>query len=132
MTGIESYPHSTNFKKEEITQTVIAQLLKQLAKGDDFIFYLDEYQESHFLDAICDGEWMALLYGNEEDEVYYSCYNSNFEGVEQDCPLEYGGQSPIKKYYALKDIALGLEAVEYFIHTGKLYPKIEWSNLIEE
>ena len=130
VTGIESYPDHTHLKPEEITQDAITCLLKQLANGDDLFFYLDEYQELEFLDAICDGEWISLLYSNKD--ISYSCYNTDFEGVEEDCPLEYGGQSPIRKFYALTDIQLGLEAVEYFIHTGKLYPKIEWAKLLDE
>ena len=39
---------------------------------------------------------------------------------------ESGGQSPIPKIQAITDIETGVQAVEYFIRTGELYPGISW------
>lgn len=65
-------------------------------------------------------------------EYYPSCDgvyedNADFAGTEELSPLESGGQSPIEKYLALKDIEAGRKAVEYFIRTGELYPGIAWA-----
>ncbi len=59
-------------------------------------------------------------------ENYYS-FNPDFAGVKESSGLLSGGQTPVEKELALTDIEAGIRAVEYFIHTGRLYPGIDWA-----
>jgi len=52
----------------------------------------------------------------------------NFAGTEELTHLLSSGQSPIEKYLAIRDIEIGVKAVEYFIRTGELYPGIDWAH----
>lgn len=67
--------------------------------------------------------------------TYNAAYADTAEQIEQFqysdktvwTPLESGGQSPVPKMEAITDMEAGRKAVEYFIHTGKLYPGIDWA-----
>lgn len=138
---IEYYPFGAVYEEDEITQPVISQILKDIATGDNIYFFLDPYGEENFLEVISDGEWLSIGYCFDIDEtgeqdIYYS-YNpdfadilrnySDFSDKESFAPIVSGGQSPIKKCFAVKDTEAVLKAVEYFIHTGKRYPGIDWA-----
>lgn len=62
------------------------------------------------------GTMEKIMEGDLTDKLLYS-------------PLYSGGQSPIPKVQAIMDIAIGLNAVEYFIRTGEIYPGIEWLHI---
>ena len=125
---IEYYPSCDGvYEEKEITDAVISKILGQIPNGINVYLSLDPYGEDDWLEVISDGEWLALGYCfNGGCDIYYS-YNADFAGTEELSPLESGGQSPIEKYLALKDIEAGRKAVEYFIQTGELYPGIAWA-----
>lgn len=86
---------------------------------------------------VSDGEWLALAFSEDFGQNNYYSYNSDFSdtiyhAIDADfsdssiyTPLESGGQSPIPNFQAIKDIEVGVKAVEYFIRTGKLYLGID-------
>lgn len=117
---------SNEYDEENITETLVSQILKEIPDGIEVLLYLDSYGEEDFLEVLCDGEWLALCRCTDTNEVYYS-YNHCFAGTEELSPLESGGQSPVEKYLAINDIDAGVKAVEYFIRTGELYPGIDWA-----
>ena len=50
-----------------------------------------------------------------------------YDSVEEDAPVEIGGQSPVPKRFALDDLSLAAECVLYFAKTGRLYPAVPWA-----
>lgn len=113
--------------EREVTEEAVAALLPQISKGIAVCLFLDPEGEESFMEVLSDGEWLALgcSYGFGS-ENYYS-YNAEYGASEEYTSLKSGGQSPIKKAFALTDFEVGKEAVAYFIHTGKLYPGIDWA-----
>lgn len=111
----------------EITQEVITDILRQIPFGIEAYLSLDSYGEDDWLEIICNKEWLALAYSTNGGQENYYSYNPDYAGIEDWSPLNSGGQSPIEKYLALTDIKAGIQAVEYFIQTGKLYSGISWA-----
>lgn len=130
-----------SYKENEITDTVIKDVLDEIRKGTDIFFYLDINGETDYMNVLSGDGWITFLVQlceeNDEDH-YYFCYNPKFqhtkELLEEDnsfsdelyTPLELGGQSPVPKIQALTDIEAGIRAAEYFIRTGKLSREIDW------
>ncbi|MCI8422529.1 MAG: hypothetical protein HFF50_03205 [Lawsonibacter sp.] len=112
---------------KEITQTLIARLLQQIPSGVEAVLYLDPDGEDNWMEVLCDGTWLALGFCGDFGQNNYYSYNPDFAGVKDKTPLKSGGQSPIEKELALTDLEAGVKAVEYFIHTGELYPGIDWA-----
>ena len=52
------YDHS--YSGDQITETLIAKILKQIPSGIETILYLDPDGEDNWLEVLCDGEWLAL------------------------------------------------------------------------
>lgn len=114
---------------------MIEKILKKIPAGLNLYLSLVPYGEEEWLEVNCDGKWIALSYCC--DGGYYS-YNGDFAHTANEVmkgnffdksiytPLNSGGQSPIAKMQAITDIDMGVKAVEYFIWTGKLYPKMDW------
>lgn len=124
---IAYYPSDNVYEENEITEAVISKILGQIPKGTNVYLSLDPYGEDEWMEVNCDGEWLFLGYCfNGGCDIYYS-YNADFAETKELSPLESGGQSPIEKYLALKDLETGTKAVEYFIRTGKRYPGIAWA-----
>lgn len=81
---------------------------------------------------------LLWTYQNAKRKLY-STYNADYESTSEEIEkfnysdktvwttLESGGQSPIPKIEAITDMEAGVKAVEYFIHTGELYPGIDWA-----
>ena len=116
-----------DYEREEITEEVIAELLKRIPVELNVYLSLVPYGEDDWLEVISNGEWLALGYSSDNGQNNYYSYNSDFANTEEMSPLISGGQSPIEKYLAIKDIEAGIKAVEYFIRTGELYPGIDWA-----
>lgn len=117
------------YEEDEITEDIIAKVLREIPEGIEVYLSLNPFGEEDWLEVLCDGEWLALGY-MVDNECYYS-YNKDFEGTKELSPLESGGQSPVEKYLAIKDIDAGIKAVEYFIRTGQLYPGIDWARQMD-
>ena len=117
-----------NFAAGELPVPEALSLLKQrpFQTGLGWYLYLDPDGEGEFMEVLCDGTWLALGVSDGGTENYYS-YNPAFTNVTEFTGLRSGGQSPVEKELALTDIDAGIRAVEYFIHTGQLYPGIDWA-----
>lgn len=118
------YGHS--YRRDHITEDLVAKILKQIPTGIEAILYLDPDGEDNWMEVLCDGEWLALGFCGDFGQNNYYSYNPAFAGVVEKTPLRSGGQSPIERELVLQDIESGVKAVEYFIRTGKFYPGIDW------
>lgn len=126
------------FEGEEITEAVIAEVLKEIPSGLNVYLSLASYGEDDWLEVNCDGEWIALGFSGDGGQNNYYSYNpafadtadeiekANFTDKSIYTDLESDGQSPIPKIQAITDIEAGIKAVEYFIRTGEFYPRIDW------
>ena len=126
------------YEGEEITETVIAEVLRKIPSGVNVYLSLVPYGEDDWLEVNCDGKWIALGFSGDCGQNNYFSYNSafastadqiekaNFSDKNIYTSLQSGGQSPIPKIQAITDIEAGIKAVEYFIRTGKFYPGIDW------
>lgn len=93
------------------------------------------------MEVLSDGEWLSIgcSFDREGEFQNYYTYNADYESTSEEIEkfnysdktvwttLESGGQSPIPKIEAITDMEAGVKAVEYFIHTGELYPGIDWA-----
>jgi len=131
-------PPYKKYKREEITEKIIAKVLKKIPDGINIYLLLDPNGEDDWLEVNCDGEWIALTFSGDFGQNNYYLYNPAFAHTADQIDkadfsdksiytdLESGGQSPIPKIQAITDIEAGVKAVEYFIRTGELYPGIDW------
>lgn len=121
------------YRGTEITEKIIAEVLKEISDGINIYLYLDPDGEDNWLEVNCDGEWIALGYSGEFGQNNYYSYNpafadtadqinnATFEDKSIWTDLQSGGQSPIPKILAITDIELGVKAVEYFIRESTGY-----------
>lgn len=112
---------------EAVTEASVAALLEQIPKGIAVCLFLDPDGEESFMEVLSDGKWLALGCSYDFGTENYYSYNAEYGVSEEYTPLKSGGQSPVKKAFALTDFETGKEAVAYFIHTGKRYPGIDWA-----
>jgi len=127
-----------NYAREEITEAIIAEVLKKITNGINIYLFLDPDGEDDWLEVNCDTEWISLGFSGDFGQNNYYTYNpayadtvdqisqADFSDKNIYTNLESGGQSPIPKIQAITDIEVGVRAVEYFIRTGKFYPGIDW------
>ncbi len=139
---IEYYPFGDIYEQNDINQEVILKILNEIPEGFTGYFFLDPYGETDWMEVVSDGTWIYLgCCFDNEDADDFSCaysYNPEFaytaESLEKAkfsdktlyTSMDSEGQSPIPKIQAIQDMEAGIKAVEYFIHTGKLYPGIDW------
>lgn len=126
------------YEGAEITEDVIADILKKIPAGINIYLSLIPYGEDDWLEVNSNGEWLSLGYSSQNGQNNYYSYNDSFADTAERIgeadfsdetvysPLNSGGQSPIPKIQAITDIEAGRKAVEYFIRTGELYPGIDW------
>lgn len=121
-----------HFAGEEITGGVLEKLsaLIRAGKIGSAFLSLDENGEEDFFTVDIKDGWAALLFNSWDengDAVCFQPINEKYQSVEEDAPVEIGGQSPVPKRFALDDLALAAECVVYFARTGKLCPKVPWA-----
>lgn len=120
------------FEGEEITDGVLEKLsgLIRAGKTDSAFLSLDENGEEDFFTIdIADG-WAAPVFSTWDekgDAVCFQPVNEKFDSVEEDAPVEIGGQSPVPKRFALDDLALAAECAVWFARTGELCPRVPWA-----
>lgn len=120
------------FVNDELTDDVLEELsdLIRTGKVDSVFLSLDENGEEDFFTADIKDGWAALSF-NTWDEggsaVWYQPINERYQEVEEDAPVEIGGQTPIPKRFALDDLALAAECAVYFAQTGKLSSAVPWA-----
>ena len=71
------------------------------------------------------------IWDENGDAVYFQPINEKYPSVEEDAPVEIGGQTPVPKRFALDDLALAAECAIYFAKTGKLSPAVQWAEFAE-
>lgn len=125
-----------NFVNSEITQEVLDKLsgLIQAGKISSLLISLDENGEEDFFTMDIEDGWAAPAFNiwNEDgDAVCFQPINEKYQSVEEDAPVEIGGQSPVPKRFALDDLALAAECAIYFAKTGKLSPAVQWAEFSE-
>lgn len=121
-----------NCTNGEITQAVVDKLIKKVRKGDvnSLCLSLDESGEEDFFTMDLENGWAAPMFnvwGEDGEAICFQPINDKYNSVEEDAPVEIGGQSPVPKRFALDDLNLAAECVAYFAKTGKLYPGISWA-----
>ncbi len=138
---IEYYPSGDIYEEDHITPELIETILREIPKGISIYLYLDPNGECDFMEVLSDGEWLSIgcSFDREGEFQNYYTYNADYESTSEEIEkfnysdrtvwttLESGGQSPIPKVEAITDMEAGVKAVEYFIHTGELYPGIDWA-----
>ncbi len=138
---IEYYPSGGTYTEEQITPKLIRKILKEVPEGIGVYLFLDPNGECDWMEVLSDGEWLSLgcYFDVDDGNEYVYTYNPNYAHTETQVDLanysdtnvwtdlESGGQSPIPKLYATTELELCTKAVEYFIHTGKIYPGADWA-----
>lgn len=115
-----------------LTREVVDELAGRIRAGavSSLLLSLDENgEEDCFTMDVRDG-WAApafLTTGEKGEEVCYQPVNEKYDSVEEDAPVEIGGQSPVPRRFALDDLALAAECAVCFAQTGKLHPGIPWA-----
>ena len=69
----EDYPYSS-YEEDEITEEIIAKILKDIPEGVEMYLYLDPSGEVDVFEVICDREWLAIglsLHGGTREEKNY-------------------------------------------------------------
>ena len=113
-------------EEREILAQELAQAV-QKEKVQDFILSLEPWGEGHFLCGEFAPGWAALWYDwTDSPTGSYSCYNPDYDTVEDLCPIEVGGQSPVPKMWALEDMEEAARIVRHFLLTGELAPGSLW------
>ncbi|MCI8946092.1 MAG: hypothetical protein HFI91_03385 [Lachnospiraceae bacterium] len=117
---------------QEITKDVVEKLVRLVRKGQihSLCLALDVCGEENFFTMDIEDNWAAPIYNiwNEDGEaVCFQPVNDKYDSVEEDAPVEIGGQSPVPKRFALDDLSLAAECVLYFAKTGRLYPAVPWA-----
>lgn len=139
---IEYYPGGGIYDEAQITPELIGKILAEVPQGISIYLFLDPYGECDWMEVLSDGEWLSLGCSFDRNGEYhnYYTYNSayadtaeminkfNYSDKSTWTSLESGGQSPVPKMEAITDMENGVKAVEYFIHTGELYPGIDWAH----
>lgn len=120
------------FVNGELTEEVLDELAKLIRSGkiSSLLLSLDEDGEEDFFTMDIEDGWAAPMFNiwNEDgDAVCFQPINEKYASVEEDAPVEIGGQSPVPKRFAFDDLALAAECAVYFARTGKLYPAVQWA-----
>ena len=121
-----------HFVNSEITEEVLDKLAKLIRAGkiDSLLLSLDENGEEDFFTMDIEDGWAAPMFNvwNEDGEaICFQPINEKYTSVEEDAPVEIGGQSPVPKRFALDDLALAAECVLYFARKGTLCPSVQWA-----
>lgn len=132
--GWRDFPHGDypedNWKN--LTPEGRAELAAQLAESirggrvEALTASFEPWGEEMFLGGEFAQGWAALWYDDMENGVSYTIRNPDYDSVEELCPVEIGGQSPVAKKWALEDLDLAGRIVEHFLLTGKLLPGTRW------
>lgn len=121
----DNWKNLSRSEQEELAEELAEAVRKE--KVQDLILSLEPWGEGHFLCGEFAPGWAALWYDSTDDRaVCYNCYNPDYDTVEDLCPIEVGGQSPVPKMWALEDMAEAARIVRHFLLTGELAPDSRW------
>lgn len=132
--GWKDFPHGNdeedNWKNltPEERKELAAQLAESIRKEKvlELCLSLEPWGEENYLAGEFAPGWAALWYDDTERGASYTVYNSDYDTVEELCPIEIGGQSPVAKQWALENMDLAARIVEHFLLTGQLLPGSKW------
>lgn len=121
-----------SFFNDELTEGVIMELFTLICSGEigSLLLSLDENGEEDFFTMDIKDGWAAPMFNtwNEDgDAVCFCPINEKYQSVEEDAPVEIGGQSPVPKRFAMDDLSLAAECAVYFAKMGKLLPSVQWA-----
>ena len=124
------------FINDELTDDVLENLFALIWTGqiDSLLISLDENGEEDFFTMDIEEGWAAPtfnIWDENGDPVYFQPINEKYQSVEEDAPVEIGGQTPVPKRFALDDLALAAECAIYFAKTGQLSPTVQWAEFSE-
>lgn len=132
--GWKKFPHSEyqednwwNLPQEE-KERLAAELARAVRKDDvaELRLSMEPWgEENSFCGEFAQG-WAALWYDDLEDGAAYTIHNTDYDTVEDLCPVEVGGQSPVPKKWALEDLDEAARIVEYFLLHGRMAPGSRW------
>ena len=113
----------------EITPENVKRIMKNLRGGKwmDIYLYHEKDEEGDYLDLETDGTLFDLSYGENMGDIWWSTYDPEYldSDVETDIPHS-DGQFIIYRETTTADKEAVMTAIEYFIHTGKLWDGIPW------
>ena len=132
--GWKDFPHGQyeedNWKNltPERRKELAAQLADSIRREKvcDLSLSFEPWGEEMYLGGEFAPGWAALWYDDMENGVSYMTHNTDYDSVEELCPIEIGGQSPVAKKWALEDLDLAARIVEHFLLTGRLLPGSRW------
>lgn len=132
--GWKTFPHK-EYEEDNwlyLPQDAKVRLAEELAEAvrkenvAELNLSLEPWGEGHsFCGEFAPG-WAALWYDDPDTEAAYVIHNTDYDTVEDLCPIEVGGQSPVPKKWALEDMAEAARIVRHFLLTGKMAPGSEW------
>ena len=127
---IKYYSHG---KTQELTADSLKRVLKKLHRGDWGDIYLadDPDMEDSYMQLESGKGLYALQYvknvGVAGEETWWSTYDPDYLGSDEETDIDASdGQSIIFREYTTSDKETVMTAIEYFIHTGKLWDGIPW------
>ena len=128
-------------KAQEITPASLSQLMKNLRDGKWKNIFLcdDDCLEVNFMQLESGGGLDALQFvqdntgGIGEEAAWFSVYDPEHLDSEEETDIESAdGQAVIYRGDATTDKETVMTAIEYFIHTGKLWDGIPWMKSWQE
>ena len=114
---------------KEITPDNVEQIMKNLRDGEwmDIYLYHEDDEEGDYLDLETDGTLYDLSYGEDMGQIWWSTYDPEYVDSDEETDIPHSdGQSIIYRENTTADKEAVMTAIEYFIHTGKLWDGIPW------
>lgn len=120
---------------KEITPDNVEQIMKNLRDGEwmDIYLYHEDDEEGDYLDLETDGTLYDLSYGEDMGQIWWSTYDPEYVDSDEETDIPHSdGQSIIYRETTTADKETVMTAIEYFIHTGKLWDGIPWMKRWQE
>lgn len=132
--GWKSFPHKayeednwfrlSREDKERLAEELAQAIRKE--KVAELSLSTEPWGEENFLCGEFAQGWAALWYDDMENGIAYTIHNTDYDTVEDLCPIEIGGQSPVPKMWALEDLEEAARIVRHFLLEGTLAPGSRW------
>ena len=119
----------------EITPENVKRIMKNLRGGKwmDIYLYQEDDEEGDYLDLETDGTLFNLSYGEEMGQIWWSTYDPDYLDSDEETDIPHSdGQSIIFRETTTADKEAVMTAIEYFIHTGRLWDGIPWMKSWQE
>lgn len=120
---------------KEITPDNVEQIMKNLRDGEwmDIYLYHEDDEEGDYLDLETDGTLYDLSYGEDMGQIWWSTYDPEYVDSDEETDIPHSdGQSIIFRETTTADKEAVMTAIEYFIHTGRLWDGIPWMKSWQE